>query len=57
MVIKQQWIVKCRACGKKMTIYEYVGLEGGRYGDHICKKLADYWLKHPRATRCYDPKV
>lgn len=57
MVIKQQWEVTCRGCKKKFTLYEYEGLEGGRYGDHHCKKLLTYWDEHPRAARCYDPKV
>jgi hypothetical protein len=57
MVIKQQWKVTCRGCKKEFTVYEYVGLEGGRYGSHHCEQIADYWIKHPRATRAYDPKV
>lgn len=56
MVIKQQWEVTCRGCKKTFIVYEYVGLEGGRYGDHHCKQLLDYMLTHPHWKRLYDSK-
>lgn len=57
MLVKQQWEVTCRGCKKKITVYEYEGLEGGRYTSHHCEEMLDYLKKHPRAQRLFDPKV
>jgi phosphoribosyl 1,2-cyclic phosphodiesterase len=54
MVINKAFTGICRGCGNKIDIYEYKGLEGGRYSSHHCKEMADYWINHPRARRGFD---
>jgi hypothetical protein len=54
MVIKRQFITKCRACGEQFDLYEYEGFEGSRYGNHFCEESCTFWLKNPRArTLCF----
>lgn len=38
----------CRGCKKTIDVYEYVGLEGGRYGDHHCPEVRQLLLDRPR---------
>lgn len=38
MIVSRQKWVRCPFCGHNFILREYVGLEGGLYGDHFCEE-------------------
>lgn len=48
MIISKEFTAICRGCKKAVSVYEYVGLEGGRYGSHHCPQIRQLMLDHPR---------
>lgn len=46
MVVHRKIQRKCRACGKRVQLFEYVGLLGGWYGSHLCPQSRTWYLKH-----------
>jgi hypothetical protein len=45
MIVKKQEEETCRDCGEKITLREYVGLEGAWYTDHRCPALEEEQVK------------
>lgn len=53
MIINREFTVTCRACGEKFKLFEYKGLEGGRYGSHHCEQLRELLKAHPRIQKLF----
>ena len=51
MIISKTILRRCAGCHRKIKLYEYVGLEGGWYGNHYCDDFLTIILKRPNAIQ------